>query len=109
MQQACHTMSRFCDNPCKMVFFYLSENSTFLKKCPECDLMYHYQEWSEGLHNYNSHIILTLPFCLLLQSLIQVYVEIIKKKKKHNNKKQMILVRRGHCPPTSFVFLEPQG
>lgn len=56
------------------MFLYLSDNSTFLKKCPECDLMYHYQEWSEGLHNYNSHIILTLQLCMLLQSLIQVFV-----------------------------------
>lgn len=44
--------------------------------------MYHYQEWSEGLHNYNSHIILTLQLCMLLQSLIQVFVvyEIREKK-----------------------------
>lgn len=36
--------------------------------------MYHYQEWSEGLHNYNSHIILSLQLCMLLQNLIQVFV-----------------------------------
>ncbi|TNN01119.1 hypothetical protein fugu_010501 [Takifugu bimaculatus] len=49
----------------------IQDNSTFLKKCPKCDLMYHYQEWSEGLHNYNSHIILSLQLCMLLQNLIQ--------------------------------------
>lgn len=59
---------------CKIVFLYLSDNSTFLKKCPKCNLMYHYQEWSEGLHNYNSHIILTLQLCTRLHSLIQVFV-----------------------------------
>lgn len=63
-----------CGNPCKILLLYLSDNSTFLKKCPKCDLMYHYQEWSEGLHNYNSHIILSLQLCMLLQNLIQVFV-----------------------------------
>lgn len=38
--------------------------------------MYHYQEWSEGLHNYNSHIILSLQLCMLLQNLIQVFVHL---------------------------------
>lgn len=63
------------------MFLYLSDNCTFLKKCPECELMYHYHEWSDGLHNYNNHIVVTLELCILLQSLIQVFVfyGIIKK------------------------------
>lgn len=65
--------------------------------------MYHYQEWSGGLHNYNSHIILTLQLCILLQSLIQVFVlcEIIIIKK-------LSLYRDMVITPHFFVFLESQ-
>ncbi|XP_059186901.1 uncharacterized protein LOC131969739 isoform X2 [Centropristis striata] len=49
----------------------MEENSTFVKNCPDCGLVYRYQEWSEGLHNYNDHIILSLPLCKLLQNSIK--------------------------------------
>ncbi|XP_042342939.1 uncharacterized protein LOC121943484 [Plectropomus leopardus] len=49
----------------------MEDNSTFFKQCPDCEMVYHYQEWSEGLHNYNNHIILSLQLCMLLQNLIK--------------------------------------
>uniref|UniRef100_A0A8C4DY82 C2H2-type domain-containing protein n=1 Tax=Dicentrarchus labrax TaxID=13489 RepID=A0A8C4DY82_DICLA len=49
----------------------VEDNSTFIKKCPECEMVYRYQEWSEGLHNYNNHIILSLQLCVLLQNTIK--------------------------------------
>ncbi|XP_067451432.1 uncharacterized protein [Thunnus thynnus] len=49
----------------------MEDISTFFKKCPNCEMVYCYQEWSEGLHNYNNHAILSLELCLLLRSLIK--------------------------------------
>ncbi|XP_033487830.1 uncharacterized protein LOC117260069 isoform X3 [Epinephelus lanceolatus] len=46
-------------------------NSTFFKQCPDCEMVYRYPEWSEGLHNYNDHIILSLQLCMLLQKSIE--------------------------------------
>lgn len=45
---------------------------TYCKTCPVCVIAYLYQEWSTGVHNYDDHIILSLKFCLLLQSFLQV-------------------------------------
>ncbi|XP_045930909.1 uncharacterized protein LOC123986603 isoform X1 [Micropterus dolomieu] len=47
------------------------DNSTFFKKCPDCEMVYCYQEWSEGLHNFNNDIILSLQLCILLQNSIK--------------------------------------
>ncbi|XP_044058674.1 uncharacterized protein LOC122879066 [Siniperca chuatsi] len=61
------------------------DTSTFFKKCPDCELVYCYQEWSEGLHNYNNHIILSLQLCMLLQNSIKNHtagggvVEVLKR------------------------------
>ncbi|XP_053176913.1 uncharacterized protein LOC128360498 [Scomber japonicus] len=49
----------------------IQDSCTFFKKCLDCEMVYRYQEWSEGLHNYNNHIILSLELCLLLRSLIK--------------------------------------
>jgi len=43
----------------------MSEYQTFYKQCPQCDVPYHYQELSDGLFNFNDHILLT--FSVLLQ------------------------------------------
>nr|XP_046245767.1 uncharacterized protein LOC124059629 isoform X2 [Scatophagus argus]XP_046245768.1 uncharacterized protein LOC124059629 isoform X2 [Scatophagus argus]XP_046245769.1 uncharacterized protein LOC124059629 isoform X2 [Scatophagus argus] len=49
----------------------MEDYSTFFKKCPDCELVYHYQEWSGGVHNYNNHIILSLQLCLLLRDSVK--------------------------------------
>ncbi|XP_078023052.1 uncharacterized protein LOC117260069 isoform X2 [Epinephelus lanceolatus] len=49
----------------------MEDNSTFFKQCPDCEMVYRYPEWSEGLHNYNDHIILSLQLCMLLQKSIE--------------------------------------
>ncbi|XP_074496307.1 uncharacterized protein LOC141770552 isoform X2 [Sebastes fasciatus] len=54
----------------------IEDNSTFFKKCPGCDMVYRYQEWSEGLHNYNDHIILSLQLCMLMQNSIKSHTAV---------------------------------
>ncbi|XP_041654455.1 uncharacterized protein LOC121517021 [Cheilinus undulatus] len=49
------------------------DSSTFFRKCPDCQMVYRYQEWSEGLHNYNDHVILSLQLCMLLQNSIKIH------------------------------------
>ncbi|RVE72627.1 hypothetical protein OJAV_G00039440 [Oryzias javanicus] len=41
--------------------------STYNKRCPKCKLVYRYQEWRDGLHNFNDNIILTLQLCVYLR------------------------------------------
>ncbi|XP_076843552.1 uncharacterized protein LOC143488617 isoform X3 [Brachyhypopomus gauderio] len=47
--------------------------STFCKCCYRCGMVYRYQEWSHGLHNYNDHIILDLHLCLYLRASLQTH------------------------------------
>lgn len=50
--------------------------STFCRRCPQCNLMYRYQEWSDGLHNYNDHIIISLHLCLFFRGSIKVWLKL---------------------------------
>ncbi|XP_056091693.1 uncharacterized protein LOC130071102, partial [Rhinichthys klamathensis goyatoka] len=46
--------------------------TTYGKKCSRCGMMVRYQEWEDGLHNFNDKVILTLHFCLHLRNCLQV-------------------------------------
>ncbi|CAJ1071563.1 uncharacterized protein LOC112141289 isoform X2 [Xyrichtys novacula] len=50
--------------------------STYRRRCPKCQVVYRYQEWTDGLHNYNNHIIITLQLCLFLRYNIQNHVSV---------------------------------
>ncbi|XP_048015441.1 uncharacterized protein LOC125247933 [Megalobrama amblycephala] len=50
--------------------------STYYKYCPQCGVLYRYQEWSEGLHNFNDHVLLDLPLCLTIRNLLQVHTAV---------------------------------
>ncbi|XP_078102004.1 uncharacterized protein LOC144515229 isoform X2 [Sander vitreus] len=64
-------------NKARVIIFtgLMEDNCTFFKKCPACEMVYRYQEWSEGLHNYNDHIILSLQLCMLLQNAIKNHTD----------------------------------
>ncbi|XP_049337255.1 uncharacterized protein LOC103031382 [Astyanax mexicanus] len=47
--------------------------STFCKRCYKCGMVYRYQEWCQGVHNYNDHIILDLHLCLYLRASLQTH------------------------------------
>ncbi|XP_073787637.1 uncharacterized protein si:dkey-3n22.9 isoform X2 [Danio rerio] len=36
-------------------------------------MMYRYQEWSNGIHNFNDHILLTLHLCIVLRGSLQTH------------------------------------
>uniref|UniRef100_A0A673HLD4 Uncharacterized protein n=1 Tax=Sinocyclocheilus rhinocerous TaxID=307959 RepID=A0A673HLD4_9TELE len=42
--------------------------STYHRICPQCNMVYRYQEWKDGLHNFDNHIFLTLELCVLLDN-----------------------------------------
>jgi hypothetical protein len=44
----------------------------FVKHCLKCKIYYRYQEWKEGLHNYNDFLILSMETCNFLRIALQV-------------------------------------
>ncbi len=49
----------------------------YCKKCPKCNLFYRYQEYYDGVHNFNDSTMLTLHLCLFLRHSLQVNISII--------------------------------
>ena len=49
----------------------ITENlSVYIKRCPSCDFEYRYQEWKDGIHNFNNHLLLSFKLCdLIIQGL----------------------------------------
>lgn len=47
--------------------------STYCRVCSDCGLMYRYQEWSDGIHNFNDHILITLHLCIILRTSLQTH------------------------------------
>ena len=54
---------------CMTVFLGIS---TYRKSCLNCGMIYRYQEWEEGIHNFDDHIILSLHLCLMVRNALQV-------------------------------------
>ncbi|XP_034082898.1 uncharacterized protein LOC117553198 isoform X1 [Gymnodraco acuticeps] len=45
--------------------------STYCKRCGLCGHFYRYQEWTQGLHNFDDHTILSLHLCLFFRQSVQ--------------------------------------
>ncbi|XP_055006082.1 uncharacterized protein LOC110159374 [Boleophthalmus pectinirostris] len=55
----------------------LLENiSTYQRQCPQCKMTYRYQEWKDGLHNFDNHLLLSLELCLFLRENICNHVSV---------------------------------
>nr|XP_055034865.1 uncharacterized protein LOC129422787 [Misgurnus anguillicaudatus] len=54
----------------------IEDVATYYKQCPECEMCYRYQEWKDGLHNFNDDIILDIPLCITLRNLLQVHTSV---------------------------------
>nr|XP_020463061.1 HMG domain-containing protein 3-like [Monopterus albus] len=50
--------------------------STYNKRCPKCHMHYRYQEWRDGLHNFNDHVILTIELCVYMRHSLQSHVSV---------------------------------
>ncbi|XP_077406092.1 uncharacterized protein LOC144037980 isoform X2 [Vanacampus margaritifer] len=50
--------------------------TTYRKSCPNCGMVYRYQEWDEGVHNFDDHIILSLHFCVMVRNALQTHTTI---------------------------------
>ncbi|XP_059402932.1 HMG domain-containing protein 3-like [Carassius carassius] len=42
--------------------------STYYKVCSNCSMMYRYQEFTDGIHNFNDHLLLSLHLCLIFRN-----------------------------------------
>ena len=49
---------------------------TFFKQCTNCKMAYRYQEWEDGLHNYNDNFLLGLDVCKFLRDCLQQHLPI---------------------------------
>ncbi|XP_026060080.1 uncharacterized protein LOC113044317 isoform X3 [Carassius auratus] len=45
--------------------------STYYKVCSNCSMMYRYQEFTDGIHNFNDHLLLSLHLCVILRNALQ--------------------------------------
>ncbi|KAL1268434.1 hypothetical protein QQF64_033797 [Cirrhinus molitorella] len=50
--------------------------ATYSKCCHQCGIHYRYQEWKDGLHNFNDSIILDLPLCLHIRNMLQAHTAV---------------------------------
>ncbi|XP_058614543.1 uncharacterized protein LOC131529049 [Onychostoma macrolepis] len=47
--------------------------STYYRMCSNCGLKYRYQEWTDGLHNFDDHLLMSLHMCIILRHSIQTH------------------------------------
>ncbi|KAM9752062.1 uncharacterized protein ACNS7B_008700 isoform 2-T3 [Menidia menidia] len=47
--------------------------SLFRKQCNTCGMMYRYQEWSDGVYNFDDKTLLSLHLCLFLRNSLQTH------------------------------------
>ena len=48
----------------------LNNVKVFQKKCTSCEMVYNYQEYEDGVHNFNNVLILSLELCLHLRAMM---------------------------------------
>ncbi|XP_076863832.1 uncharacterized protein LOC143516123 [Brachyhypopomus gauderio] len=49
----------------------IDDVSTYFRQCTLCQMVYRYQEWKAGLHNFDDHVVLTLELCIFLRQNLQ--------------------------------------
>ena len=57
------------------LLFYL-DVSLYVKFCTECQMPYRYQEYQDGVHNFNDNWLLSLGVCDMIRKHIQVIVPV---------------------------------
>ena len=48
--------------------FYSSDVTVYHKICPRCHISYRYQEWTQGIHNYNNSLFIGLDVCTFIRA-----------------------------------------
>ncbi|ROL50299.1 HMG domain-containing protein 3 [Anabarilius grahami] len=54
----------------------IDDISTYTRRCLGCNMIYGYQEWQDGLHNFDDHVLLSLELCLYLRHSLQNHVSV---------------------------------
>ncbi|RXN12373.1 hypothetical protein ROHU_029597 [Labeo rohita] len=50
--------------------------STYCKSCHQWGTYFRYQEWKDGIHNFNDQILLDLPLCITIRNMLQVHTAV---------------------------------
>ena len=48
----------------------------FIKICPACQMCYRYQEYNDGVHNFDNNFLLTLDMCLFIRENMKQHVAV---------------------------------
>ena len=56
----------------QIYLMFATGRETYCKLCKTCNQMYRYQEYEDGVFNYDDYILLSHRFCLHLRSGLQV-------------------------------------
>ena len=57
------------ENP---LYLLLTDVSTFYKRCNECDMWFRYQEFDEGIHNFDDKHIFTISLLRFMREYVKV-------------------------------------
>ncbi|XP_031416705.1 uncharacterized protein LOC116218625 isoform X2 [Clupea harengus] len=72
--------------------------STYIRRCPDCQMLYRYQEWQDGLHNFDNHLILSIELCLYLRHSLQNHIPVTRAVRTLES------LRRIQFPPTEALL-----
>ena len=50
--------------------------STFTKSCRSCHICYRYQEYTDGVHNFNDKFLMTLDICVFMRKTLKQHVAV---------------------------------
>ncbi|XP_042627822.1 HMG domain-containing protein 3-like, partial [Cyprinus carpio] len=48
----------------------------YTRRCLGCNMIYRYQEWQDGLHSFDDHVLLSLELCLYLRHSLQNHISV---------------------------------
>ncbi|XP_078790335.1 HMG domain-containing protein 3-like [Oryzias latipes] len=65
------------NNNSVLLFLFLGV-STYRKSCLRCGMIYRYQQWEDGIHNFDDHVILSLHLCLMIRNALQTHTAVSK-------------------------------
>ena len=50
--------------------------ATFIKICPDCKMCYRYQEYTDGVHNFDDRFFLSLDMCIFIRENVKQHVAV---------------------------------
>ena len=68
--------------------FFCLDILVYVKKCERCGMTYRYQEWRDGIHNFNNTLFLGIDACYLIRAGLKVKVYIISRERERERERE---------------------